>query len=708
MADATRRVSVRLSLDDGARVKQQMREVGESGQRSLEQITGGAEQASRALNLLELATRAGGVLGLASGLRALVSAGDALTQSFFRLQNAVGSVQAAGAIYEQLYRNALQTGVAVSEGADAFQRFSVAARSIGATNEQVVRLITGLQRSAIVSGASAQEVGSATLQLAQGLSSGVLQGDELRALLESMPLLAEGLARELGVGVGELRKMGSEGRLTSDVVFPALLRATEQLGRQLEQAPLTVVRGFQQLQVSTTNFLGQLDSAIGLSRTLGAALGAAARVLDGVRQGAGLVMPSEVQEGRRRQLAGVDSQIALAEAGAAAPAARRGSIRAGLVGVAAQQAGGDDPLVDLRRQRAELMSEIDTEERDATIRGIEERERAEQRAAESRRARAAADLAQLRPQLDARFRITAEAEERLTRLNAAASAGAIDAAERDRLAALAIRERDEALGRLDRTVQRTGARARAVNDNQREAERDLNELIRERERLIQNNENAQERYERRLSNLGDLVARADQAGRPVPDETIAREANAALEDLNRVTGDARRETTQTNDVARDLGLTLSSAFEDAIVRGKSLRDVVKGIGEDLLRVGTRRLVTEPLVGALSGVLAGVTTAGIFHEGGMVGAGGRTGSFPAALWAGAPRYHQGGWPGLANDEVPAILQRGERVLSREEVRRGGGGGIVMNITTPDASSFRASQGQILGDMNRAMARGRRSV
>jgi len=40
----------------------------------------------------------------------------------------------------------------------------------------------------------------------------VLPGDELRSLPESLPLQAEGLARELGGG--ELRKMGSEGRLT--------------------------------------------------------------------------------------------------------------------------------------------------------------------------------------------------------------------------------------------------------------------------------------------------------------------------------------------------------------------------------------------------------------------------------------------------------------------------------------------------------------
>ncbi len=56
MADATRRVSVRLSLDDAARVKAGLREVGETGQRSLDQIKGGAERASRSLDLLDVAT----------------------------------------------------------------------------------------------------------------------------------------------------------------------------------------------------------------------------------------------------------------------------------------------------------------------------------------------------------------------------------------------------------------------------------------------------------------------------------------------------------------------------------------------------------------------------------------------------------------------------------------------------------------------------
>jgi hypothetical protein len=73
----------------------------------------------------------------------------------------------------------------------------------------------------------------------------------------------------------------------------------------------------------------------------------------------------------------------------------------------------------------------------------------------------------------------------------------------------------------------------AIPRPDREAEREINDIIRERERLIQNNENAQERYTRRLETLGRLVERSERIGRPIPDETVSREANAALEELER-------------------------------------------------------------------------------------------------------------------------------------------------------------------------------
>ncbi|WP_198369492.1 tape measure protein [Roseomonas rosulenta] len=620
MADATRRVSVRLSLDDAARVKAGLREVGETGQRSLDQIKGGAERASRSLELLDVAVRGIQLAGVAVAARALVQAGDALSQSLSRLQNATGSVERASQVYEALYRNALSTGVAVSESVDAFQRFSIAAREIGATSDQVVRLAGGLQRVAIVSGASTQEISSATLQLAQALASGVLQGDELRSILEAMPLLAEGLAKELGVSIGELRKLGSEGKLTAERVFPALLRATERLGAELDRAPLSLGRAFGQLTAATENFLGQLDRAIGLSNALARALSAAARAVDGVRQGAGMLSEEERFAGMRRQAEALAAQIARLEsqqdgrASLTAPV-RRGSIRPGLVGAAEQQAGVDRAarLEELRRQYTELQAEITRGEQAAGERQRSEQESAATAAADARRRRATQDVQELTRDLDDRFRINREYEERVRRLREAEAAGGVTAAERTRLETLALQERDEALRRLEPRVAAVRRASTEGAREAREAERELNELLRERERLIQQNETAYERYQRRLANLSSLVERAERAGRVVPDETIQREAVAAMEELERAEERVQRGAERTSDTVRELGLTFSSAFEDAIVKGEKFSSVLEGLLQDITRILARKVITEPLGNAVSAGLSGISFDSLFTD-----------------------------------------------------------------------------------------------
>ena len=83
----------------------------------------------------------------------------------------------------------------------------------------------------------------------------------------------------------------------------------------------------------------------------------------------------------------------------------------------------------------------------------------------------------------------------------------------------------------------------------------------------------------------------------------------------------------------------------------------------------------------------------------------------ALDAGAPELpglHGGGWPGLRPGEVPAILERGERVLSRREARDYGAAPVTVHIHARDAESFRAGRTQIAADIARAVQRGRRGL
>lgn len=88
--------------------------------------------------------------------------------------------------------------------------------------------------------------------------------------------------------------------------------------------------------------------------------------------------------------------------------------------------------------------------------------------------------------------------------------------------------------------------------------------------------------------------------------------------------------------------------------------------------------TGDLGGIVGSGLSALTTAFGFHDGGTVGAGDHsfTRTVPASLFNNAPRYHSGG---IVGDEVPAILKKGERVLTKEQ-QQGMGGSVVININS----------------------------
>ena len=139
---------------------------------------------------------------------------------------------------------------------------------------------------------------------------------------------------------------------------------------------------------------------------------------------------------------------------------------------------------------------------------------------------------------------------------------------------------------------------------------------------------------------------------------------------------------------KGLGETLSSAFSGAesafrsfVETGKlDFKGLVRSILADLAVLAFKNAVLGPIANALAGAFGGggSVAAAVSHNGGMVGLSGHTRAVPAAIFAAAPRMHAGGWAGLRPDEVPTILQRGERVLSRAEVARGGGGAIPVAI------------------------------
>ena len=177
------------------------------------------------------------------------------------------------------------------------------------------------------------------------------------------------------------------------------------------------------------------------------------------------------------------------------------------------------------------------------------------------------------------------------------------------------------------------------------------------------------------------------------------------------------------DIGGDIGQILVGAFQSAenavatfVKSGKlDFRDLVTSMIADLAKLAARRFILGPITNALSGALggAGGLFADILHAGGMVGSPGPGRMVPALAFAGAPSMHSGGWAGIKPDEVPAILQRGERVLSRREAAGyGQGQGMAPNVSVTinarDVDSFRQSRTQVAADIARAVSLGRRGM
>jgi hypothetical protein len=178
-----------------------------------------------------------------------------------------------------------------------------------------------------------------------------------------------------------------------------------------------------------------------------------------------------------------------------------------------------------------------------------------------------------------------------------------------------------------------------------------------------------------------------------------RSEKAGYEETEEFMRRMKDEAKKLDDVASDLGFTFSSAFEDAIVGGKGLREVLRGIEQDILRIITRQLVTEPLGNAITGIIKGAFGGGGSGGGGIGDLfGNLLGSLFGGFFAGGGYLPPGKW-GVAGERGPEPIFGGRTGLT---VQPSGGRSITVNVSMPPGSDRRTGQ-QFGADIARAISR-----
>lgn len=200
-----------------------------------------------------------------SGAKMLAGIADEATRIRGRLREAKGD-------YEAILSLAQRTRTSFEATTDLYARMERATRTQQISRERLLAITETVNKAVKLSYADTNTANAALTQFAQGLAAGVLRGQDLNSVIAGTPVLAEAIARGLGKQVGQIRKMGEAGELSTTKVLSALENSAQRVSEEFSRVPVTIQDAFTQIKNSFVDYIGKTDQATGASKAFSLAL----------------------------------------------------------------------------------------------------------------------------------------------------------------------------------------------------------------------------------------------------------------------------------------------------------------------------------------------------------------------------------------------------------------------------------------------------
>ncbi|WP_118789694.1 tape measure protein [Neisseria lactamica] len=187
-----------------------------------------------------------GLTGLLAGLasvgfaKSMLDTADAVQAINSQVRQVTSSETEYLAVQRQLLDTANHTRASLESTASLYVSTSRALKDYGYTQQEILKFTEATNNAMTIGGVGAQQQAAALMQLSQALGSGVLQGDEFKSIAEAAPILLDTISEYMGKSRAEIKKLGSEGKLTADVIFKAISGASEKFGEQAAKMPMTM------------------------------------------------------------------------------------------------------------------------------------------------------------------------------------------------------------------------------------------------------------------------------------------------------------------------------------------------------------------------------------------------------------------------------------------------------------------------------------
>lgn len=190
------------------------------------------------------------------------SISDEYTNTNARLGLITNSQKEQLDLQKQIFAAADRSKGSYGAMASAISKMGITAGEAFGSNSELVAFTELIQKGFKVGGASTTEQSSAMLQLTQAMGAGKLQGDEFRSIMENAPMIADAIAKYTGKSKGELKKLSSEGLITSDIIKNAMFMAADDINDKFADMPYTFADIWNRIKNGGTKVFGPLITRI--------------------------------------------------------------------------------------------------------------------------------------------------------------------------------------------------------------------------------------------------------------------------------------------------------------------------------------------------------------------------------------------------------------------------------------------------------------
>ena len=232
---------------DGA--QQAIAEVGNKAENVLGKRMGSI--VSKAFSALPMAGMVAGVALVGQEVLEVGAKATAVSDKFASIKARIDLIndgsQSTASIMDKVYQASERSRGSYTDMLDSVAKLNMLAKDSFSSNDEAIAFVEQLNMQFKLSGANVNEVNSAMTQLTQAMAAGRLQGDEFNSIMENAPMLAQAISQEMGVPIGQLKELGSEGAITAEVIKNALFNSADETQAKFNEMPMTFQEVGQQL-----------------------------------------------------------------------------------------------------------------------------------------------------------------------------------------------------------------------------------------------------------------------------------------------------------------------------------------------------------------------------------------------------------------------------------------------------------------------------